>query len=366
MKHQTTARQQGFVSIIVAATVMILLSLITIGFTRVMQREQRASLDRQLTRQASYAAESGINTVWEYIKSNGVQEEKTDCSYDDNPFKISSSESITVGSGGGPATASPYFDDSTDQAAVQITCVLYDKNPPQLNYKLAENKESVSPFEEKDDLSFKTISISWYGDNTDTPATYAPGCNDAGGDNFEFPTSISGMPPVLKLDLYNTASYGRDSLTNSADFLYLIPCGSGTSTITIASDRQVYKRAVDCGTDGVCKVTLDVESLGSSSYFLRSKFIYDSGNITFSGINSSDATAELKRAQSVIDVTSRSTDVIRRLRVHVPFNSVGNLPGGVITVGEGNTGATTNNGLCKEIYIVDAGAPQSIVDACDL
>ena len=73
-------KEQGFVAIIVAALIMIILSLITIGFTRIMQREQRQSLDRQLSRQALYAAESGINDVYSSLKNNpNLPEQKTTC-----------------------------------------------------------------------------------------------------------------------------------------------------------------------------------------------------------------------------------------------------------------------------------------------
>jgi hypothetical protein len=54
-------REGGFVSIIVCMIIMTILSLITIGFAQIMAREQRQALDRQLSSQAFYAAESGVN-----------------------------------------------------------------------------------------------------------------------------------------------------------------------------------------------------------------------------------------------------------------------------------------------------------------
>jgi len=76
-------RQVGFVSIIVAAVLMVLLSLITIGFSKIMQREQRQSIDRQLSAQAFYAAETAINDVKDKITLQGSVPAKAHCTVAD-------------------------------------------------------------------------------------------------------------------------------------------------------------------------------------------------------------------------------------------------------------------------------------------
>lgn len=357
---KTSVREQGFVSIIVAATVMILLSLITIGFTRVMQREQREALDRQLTRQATYAAESGINATWQYIQaSNVVDKEKNQCSYSDGDvYKDDDGTVFDLDAGPGPVVKpSPFFDADDATAAIQVTCVLYDKTPTEIRNQSAQNEESIFPFEEKDNGNFATITIRWRGE----VEGYDSNCSD--GSNFEFPTSLSGTP-VLKLDLYNTASFSRDNLANRASYLYLIPCDSGVSNISISGQREIYKTNILC-VDGVCSVTLDVNSLNSSSFFVRHKLLYGSGEVVMGGVDQSGDTAEIKRAQTVIDVTARAADVVRRLRVHVPYNQAENIPGAVVTVGTGNTSAIPNKGLCKEIYIIDSGSTPNIRDECN-
>ena len=46
---------------------MIVMSLIVLGFAQISRRNQRESLDRQLSTQAFYAAESGVNDARELI-----------------------------------------------------------------------------------------------------------------------------------------------------------------------------------------------------------------------------------------------------------------------------------------------------------
>lgn len=357
-KNNSRYQQKGFVSIIVAATVMILLSLITIGFTRIMQREQREALDRQLTRQATYAAESGINTVWKYIQEDGVEEEKKECSYTDGDvYRLDNGSYIEI-DGTPDYTPSAFYDEDDDSAAIQVTCILYDKNPTTVVNQVGENQETIFPFEEKDDENFDTITISWRGESA---VNYDSSCTNGAG--YEFPASHSGTP-VLKLDLTNTSSFSRNALASRTNYLYLIPCNSGPTSISLSNSRQIYKTNIDCDDEGICSVTLDVSALNSSSFFVRHKLFYDSGEISMGGVNALGDNAEIKRAQSVIDVTARATDVIRRLRVHVPYGEAQSIPGSVITLGTGNSGGSPNNGLCKMTAIIDQGPDLRITDIC--
>src|SRR5487761_1358632 len=53
--------QAGIASITVTMIMMIVISLIVLSFAQIARREQRQSIDRQLSVQAYYAAESGAN-----------------------------------------------------------------------------------------------------------------------------------------------------------------------------------------------------------------------------------------------------------------------------------------------------------------
>src|SRR5260370_15103164 len=63
IRNMTKKRQAeaGIVSIMVTMITMIVISLIVLGFADIARNEQRNSLDDQLSTQAYYAAESGVN-----------------------------------------------------------------------------------------------------------------------------------------------------------------------------------------------------------------------------------------------------------------------------------------------------------------
>ena len=104
--------EEGIVSIVVTLIIMIVLTLIVTGFAQLARREQREALDRQLSAQASYAAESGINALkaaLPYISATS----RTDCN-----------EPISVGSG----KPNP-FDDQNKKLSdnTSYTCLLFNK-----------------------------------------------------------------------------------------------------------------------------------------------------------------------------------------------------------------------------------------------
>src|ERR1035438_10159281 len=66
-KYNIGSNQSGVVSIFVTLIIMIILSIVVIGFSQISRREARAALDRQLSTQAFYAAESGINDAYSIV-----------------------------------------------------------------------------------------------------------------------------------------------------------------------------------------------------------------------------------------------------------------------------------------------------------
>ena len=84
-KPKTSLRtnQEGIVAVIVAVILMLILSLIVLAVSQNATREQRQALDRQLSEQAFYNAESGINDAANYLYAHrndaAVPALKPDC-----------------------------------------------------------------------------------------------------------------------------------------------------------------------------------------------------------------------------------------------------------------------------------------------
>jgi hypothetical protein len=70
-KH-VTLNQEGTASIVSTFIIVILLSLISIGFAKIMSRSLQESLNSHLSSAANYAAQSGINDTIAYIKAKGT------------------------------------------------------------------------------------------------------------------------------------------------------------------------------------------------------------------------------------------------------------------------------------------------------
>ncbi|HET6924792.1 MAG TPA: pilus assembly PilX N-terminal domain-containing protein, partial [Candidatus Saccharimonadales bacterium] len=89
MNKQQSIRgdERGMVSIMVTLVMIIVITLIVIGFAQVVRRNQRETLDRQLSTQAYYAAETGINDAYKAMFIDSSPQNfsfqpsyKTDCS----------------------------------------------------------------------------------------------------------------------------------------------------------------------------------------------------------------------------------------------------------------------------------------------
>ena len=157
-----TGRQQkqaGMVAIMVTLILMIVISLIVLGFAQISRRNQRQALDRQLSTQAFYAAESGVNDATDAIKTaveNGVAvASKPDC----------------ASTGGGFYSTNPVIDAGTN---VEYTCLTVDPTPDTLVYSNVGMKSTIVPLIAESG-TISRIDLVWQTkDDTLTPTTNCP------------------------------------------------------------------------------------------------------------------------------------------------------------------------------------------------
>lgn len=335
--------EQGFVAIIVAALIMIILSLITIGFTRIMQREQRQVIDRQLSRQAIYAAESGINDIYRGLQNNvNLPAEKTTCSVIDD-----------VGGQQNPAVNGGIIDES---ANVAYTCALYDKTPDVLNYSVATDESNVVELKPESGVAFSSLVFRWGNEESrDNDIDALPQC---GVNANVFPSSRPTNVPIIRVDLTNSSVLSRDSLIGNTDYLYLVPCKNGAPGMTtygFLTGEQGKVVEVGCveSQDSPCEVTIN--GLNSVSYVARIRAVYASAQLSISGVDIASNSVQFRQAQTSIDVTARASDVVRRLRVSIPLTSANNPPEGVFQVFDG---------VCKLLSVDPNPASPSVEDGC--
>src|SRR6056297_3601709 len=200
--------QAGFVSIIVASILMVIMTLITIGFTQLMQREQRQALDRQLSTQAYYAAESGINDFYTYLQASNEspddfpfdQKEKTDCDTD------ALSESFNGG----------VLDDS---GLIRYTCLQYDLDPETIelnNGSIETDQSKVVPIYLSNTgggNAIQQITLAWEHQDGDAAFGLTGGVDDqCGADQNLFPSTRPTSVPLMRIDLLRLPRTGTAQL----------------------------------------------------------------------------------------------------------------------------------------------------------
>ncbi len=341
-------RQNGFVSIIVASILMIILTLITIGLSRVMQREQRQSLDRQLSTQAFYAAETAINDVQARIQSGSLeQEEKKNCDVKDWP---------TVGANGAVDISVP---------DVAYTCLIYDSTPSSLEFNngtIKTQESRIFPVQSKNSGDIKSIKFEWSGAGG---VNNIQAAGDCGATTVTPLTEANvGAVPMLRVDLVRLPTGGdieRQRIINETVTTYLYPhnsCGKYSENLAIyAGDSNngqlVY---VDCsGTNYACSfeyTNMESGLTATDRYFVRLKSIYNDADVRVTSAGTTGVDFEFVGAQTVVDATGKANDVLRRMKVHLSNASSYPVPEFVFQ---------SMDGVCKQLNV----APGNIVsDNC--
>ncbi|PID32149.1 hypothetical protein CR970_02095 [Candidatus Saccharibacteria bacterium] len=306
MSQQKNVRsdQRGLAAFIVVFIIMLILTLILLGFSRIIRREQQQVLDRTLSNRAFYAAESGVNVVMERIRQ-GTVSDKTDC---------------------GPSSGVTSADLQVDPDAstnTRVTCLTVDTTPNDLVYGSAPaNQAFIAPFTAPEAVS--SITFGWENPAVGTAPSY--GC---GG--FDSPAAASWNcgAAMLRVDIVPVgAGMTRQSLIDNMFSVYMYPSGSGGGSVsyTTGAAAKGVKGLANCSaspTGPDCQLTVQgLGALGASEYSLRIMSMYQPAAITITPRNAAGSSLPLSDAQVVIDSTGRAQDVVKRVRVRKSLNTV--------------------------------------------
>lgn len=296
--------QQGLVSIMITMVMMVVISLIVFGFFRVSQRNQREALDRQLSTQAFYAAETGVNDVAAlfYSPTPPVVDagSDTNCKQFINKYSLQTQLSTNVA----------------------YTCVLVDNHPPQLHFSSGSVQSgTVTPLNVDDNLT--SLSFTWEGDDSGSsdPAT----CGDS-GNQLPPASSWNCAYAIVRVDLVQMNAFGAAALVDNATTLFLLPNTTSDQNVTLnsftdASKKSLISHAACDKNSRQCKVTVSFNGAASSkNYYARLTYLYKNAkNIVISGTTTS-GTAHFSGAVAQIDVTGKAIDELRRIQVQIPLD----------------------------------------------
>lgn len=331
----------GMASILVTLILIFVIAIVIMGFSVVIQRNERQVIDRNLSARAFYAAESGVNMAIHNISSY--------------PTGKSSCEAA------GPLD---YTIDST--SSTQVTCLTINNTPTSLVYdSIGEETSQAIPFNALSG-TINNIDFNW---QSTVPATSFPASCNTTPTPSRLPASGASTcnAPLLRIDLVPSdgSSLSRDNLLNNVFtvFAYPVPHTSGTGSGSVSYTVPVKQGNVAsgfCSTSNAstgnaprqCK--LRVTGLSGIAYTARVMSFYGDMSLTVcanSGLADS-CDVKLKGVQAVIDSTARAMDVVRRIQVRYKLAGDSIIPSSTVQ---------TAAGLCKRYGVIPSTSTTDII-----
>ncbi|SRR6266568_5213051 len=334
--------QSGMVSIMVTMILMIVLSLIVIGFAQISRRNQREVLDRQLSTQAFYAAESGVNDVRNLMATIGAPPAKTACT---NSGAFYSNLQPNINSANG----------------ISYSCVLVNPTPPILQYNDIDTTAIETPIQNVDPAApIKTLTLTWQPNaSVASPLAFCPTST-----TNVFSTTVVWKCGygVMRADLVPTDGLlTANSLAANTMTTFAVPVGGAPgSLIHYAPDNANPNdlTTVLCNTTQ-CQLTID-NMQGYNSYYLRLSSLYVGVPLQINGTDINGKPVNFVNGQVIIDATGKAQDVLRRIQAYVALkpNPSNPNPGNAIT---------SFGPVCKRFtatggyFALDPGIPNSVV-----
>lgn len=300
-KQKINQNESGIASLIIAILIIIVLSTIVIGFMQIIRREQRQSLDKQLSQQAYYAAESAVSDATMAVNEQGFTGNKTTCGPSGTGFSFSDPNSNKL----------------TTDGNVQYSCLLIDQTPSAIQKTLKKNIAKAYPVDAGLG-GVSSITFNWK-DAEDPSGLYKKmrpgGSTDfpAAGENVDEWQSTG----LVRLDLVPTTLINSLALENNVRSIFLYPNESGTASVTsFASLSSGMIVAASCSTStGMCSATIN-GLVGN--YFVRTVAYYRDVALTVTAADIlGNPVPKLLNGQIVVDATGKAADVTRRIQVRI-------------------------------------------------
>jgi len=303
--HKRKKEQSGVVSFLVTLIMMLVISLVVIGFTQVTNRTQREALDRQLATQAQYAAESGVNKVGAILDNAAIVDSKT--------------KTICENSGVyGSANFDPTINATNN---VKVTCVLVDTRPADIRINANQTSSTIVPINVVDSSGVsraaKTLTLTWSPTESNSDVSKCQAIFASG-----MPKSIGDCKfALLRVDLLRgNASANPDGMASATTSFYIKPTvGGGTFTVSDSTAKGSVISANCTKTSCTATITLQ-DSWSIATFYARFSTLYlDASVITVdAGINVAND-AYFDGAQAVVDSTGKAQDVLKRIQVRYPI-----------------------------------------------
>lgn len=371
-------KEAGFVSLFTVIFFMLLVTVITVSFLRIMIVEQRQSLDDDLSANARAAAESGIEdgkrALLAYYDSTTPADLRTELVQAFGP-DANNCDSLT-----GKTQVRAQLN-ITGQAVTtgdiqqNYTCLNVKLNSP--DYVDSSSAYNSQVFPLKGVSNFDQIVVSWHllsevvgADGDGRPSALPPNVPvpllppQTGVNSW----STLGYPAYLRVQLLghpSSGNFNRSDLDARSRSVFLAPISGGTATVInlgtadsahqFNSTKSSPNSSVACSNNFLaygsylCTSTLQLPAgitSATSSLYLRVTPVYGSTHFRVQlRDSSSGAAVDMSEVQPLIDATGRAQDVFRRIQVRVRLNPMTDFP---------EFAAETTDNICKNMRVSNA------------
>lgn len=384
----STNKQYGAVSLFVVIFAMLLLSVVTVSFLRIMMTDQRQASDVDLSQSAYDSAlagvEDGKRAILRYQEA--CANDPGQC--DTYATQLSTDEcntAVRIGGvvpGGTGEVLVQQSQSGTDRSLNQAyTCVTMDLNTDDYTGTIPEGGSKFIPL--KGVSSFGQVQISWFSQEdltTPTASVSVPAKN--AGTPLSLPTKAAwpaNRPSILRAQLLqygdqftlNDFDYITSSSQANAMTLFLYPTSNGsvsdgflgrdvrrgeTSPNPAADDQSGSPLPIRCTTSTLtsggyaCNATLSLPqpiNNGARTAYLRLTSFYKGTNFKVqlrTGVW--NTLVQFKGVQPLIDSTGRANDLFRRVQSRVELTDT------TFPYPEAAVDVTTE--FCKDFTVINA------------
>lgn len=365
--------EEGFAPIIVSIIIVIVLSLITLGFVSLANNSAKNALNRQLSNNAYYAADSGINDAIKAIASGSYTGTKQTC---------------------GPVVGNPYLGNNQINGPQDYySCLLINPSPATLQYSSVSSNQPIVALLSTVNSSGAATNPSYFIFSWEpsaqveaspyvfAPASYFPNCTivsniygaclPAAANWID--SSKKPITGILRLSL--TPLQDRNTLpsdTSSTYTAFLYPqSGSGSvnsapsyssNTIGPNSGLEVSGNCNSVSTQpDNCTVEIPVSSSATNGYIMSMRSLYTNSRVTIEAFDSQGNPLLFNNGQTMIDSTGFDHGVKRRIQVRISSLNYNGFPGYDIA---------SSNSICKDLQAYPAnnatGNPGNAISICGL
>lgn len=342
MKHQQ--QEQGAVSLFVVIFVTLLISIVSIGFIKIMLQDQSQAGVVDLSKSAYDSAQAGVEDAKRALltaekECNGGAQ--TRCDQIRAAFASQACDTLV--------RADIVSTDASDPSEVKVqqtqgdaalnqayTCVKVNTTTNDVRFSLSPYESKLEPL--RGTSSFEQIKLSWFDANNHTAPLNSLSIADFATRSTtpllpipnEWPAN---RPSVIRAQLivYDPTKSLSDNDRDGSRTLFLYPVSTATGKLSFAtagrgapSDLSPVGCTADfSSSDYACTATIDlgttIDLTGKLAY-LRVTGIYNPASVKLELATASGSAVNFDGVQAVVDSTGRANDIFRRIESRVELS----------------------------------------------